>query len=80
MNAVFNPAAVQVNGETVLLARVEARTGISHLTVAPIRERRARTRHVERQLLLLALVAGDDEELWGFEDARAVWYLNSTHT
>ena len=34
VNAVFNPAAALVDGETVLLARVEDRTGISHLTVA----------------------------------------------
>jgi len=34
VNAVFNPAATAVNGETVLLARVEDRRGISHLTVA----------------------------------------------
>ena len=29
VNAVFNPAAVQVGSETVLLARVEDRRGIS---------------------------------------------------
>ena len=34
VNAVFNPAAALVAGETVLLARVEELTGISHLTVA----------------------------------------------
>ena len=34
VNVVFNPAAAVVDGETVLLARVEALTGISHLTVA----------------------------------------------
>ena len=34
VNAVFNPAAAVVNGATVLLARVEDRRGISHLTVA----------------------------------------------
>ena len=34
VNAVFNPAAADVAGETVLLARVEDRRGISHLTVA----------------------------------------------
>jgi predicted GH43/DUF377 family glycosyl hydrolase len=34
VNAVFNPAAATVDGETVLLARVEDRRGISHLTVA----------------------------------------------
>ena len=34
VNGVFNPAAAEVAGETVLLARVEDRRGISHLTVA----------------------------------------------
>src|SRR6476659_9003493 len=34
VNAVFNPAVAQFEDETVLLARVEARTGISHLGVA----------------------------------------------
>ena len=34
VNAVFNPAAAPVDGETVVLARVEDRRGISHLGVA----------------------------------------------
>ena len=34
VNAVLNPAAASVDGGTVLLARVEDRRGISHLTVA----------------------------------------------
>ena len=34
VNAVFNPAAVAHDGETLLLVRVEDRTGISHLGVA----------------------------------------------
>ena len=34
VNVVFNPAAVQLDDETVLIARVEARTGISNITVA----------------------------------------------
>jgi predicted GH43/DUF377 family glycosyl hydrolase len=34
VNAVFNPAVAQFEGETLLLARVETRTGISHLSVA----------------------------------------------
>ena len=33
-NVVFNPGAAQVGDETVLLARVETLSGISHLTVA----------------------------------------------
>ena len=34
VNTVFNPAAAVVDGETVLLCRVEDRRGLSHLTVA----------------------------------------------
>jgi len=71
VNVVFNPAAVSVGGETVLLARVETLTGISHLTVA----RSANGVdgwHVEREPLL-APSEGNDGEQWGFEDARAVW-------
>jgi predicted GH43/DUF377 family glycosyl hydrolase len=34
VNAVFNPAVVALEGETLLLARVETRTGISHFGVA----------------------------------------------
>lgn len=35
VNAVFNPGAIRLpDGQTLLLARVEDRTGISHLTAA----------------------------------------------
>jgi len=34
VNAVFNPGVAQLDGETILLARVEDRSGISHLAVA----------------------------------------------
>jgi predicted GH43/DUF377 family glycosyl hydrolase len=34
VNAVFNPAAAQFDGETLLLVRIEDRTGFSHLCVA----------------------------------------------
>ena len=34
VNAVFNPGAAEVEGETLLLARVEDRAGVSHLAVA----------------------------------------------
>ena len=33
-NAVFNPAAVKLNSETLLLVRVEDMRGFSHFTVA----------------------------------------------
>lgn len=71
VNVVFNPAAVEVGGETVLLVRVEARTGISHLTVA------RSANGVDRWRVglepLLAPAAGNEGEQWGFEDARVVW-------
>ena len=34
VNAVFNPAAAEFDGETLLLVRVEERTGLSYLCVA----------------------------------------------
>src|SRR5213078_3373090 len=69
-SAVFNPAAAQVNGETVILARVEDLRGISHLTVA----RSANGVDgwaIEPEPLLVA--AGASTEQWGFEDARVVF-------
>jgi predicted GH43/DUF377 family glycosyl hydrolase len=71
VNGVFNPAAAEIDGETVLLARVEDRRGISHLSVA----RSANGIDgwtVDHEPLL----APDDKtasEQWGFEDARVVW-------
>jgi predicted GH43/DUF377 family glycosyl hydrolase len=38
VNAVFNPAATRLDGETLLLARVEDRSGLSHLCVARSRD------------------------------------------
>ncbi len=71
VNAVFNPAAALLGRETVLLARVEDRTGISHLAVA------RSSSGVDGWKIdpepLLASDPGDDTEVWGFEDARIVW-------
>ncbi len=71
VNTVFNPAAAEVEGTTVILARVEDRRGISHLSVA----RSANGIdgwEVDPQPLLTA-TAGLDSERWGFEDARIVF-------
>ena len=71
VNAVFNPAAAQVDGQTVLLARVEDRRGISHLTVA-----RSANGIDDWTIDPTPLLAPDDEtvsEQWGFEDPRVVW-------
>jgi predicted GH43/DUF377 family glycosyl hydrolase len=72
VNAVFNPAAAAVDGETVLLARVEDRRGISHLAVA----RSANGMDgwtVDAAPPLLAPDEAIASEQWGFEDPRTVW-------
>jgi predicted GH43/DUF377 family glycosyl hydrolase len=70
-NAVFNPAAAAVDGETVLLARVEDLRGISHLTIA------RSSNGVDGWSIdtepLLSPAPGVDSEQWGFEDPRVVW-------
>jgi beta-1,2-mannobiose phosphorylase / 1,2-beta-oligomannan phosphorylase len=71
VNAVFNPGAAVVDGETVLLARVESLTGISHLTVA--RSPNGVDGWSVASEPLLAAADGVDSEQWGFEDARCVW-------
>ena len=69
-NAVFNPAAAMVDGTTVLLARVEDRRGISHLTVA-----RSTDGVGDWSIDPTPLLAPDgaESEQWGFEDPRVVW-------
>ena len=71
VNAVFNPAAAIVDGETVLLARVEDRRGISHLTVA--RSANGVDGWAVEHEPLLAPDDATASEQWGFEDARVVW-------
>jgi len=69
VNAVFNPAAAAAEGKTMLLARVEDRRGISHLTVA-----RSANGLDGWSIDPEPLLAPNDEasEQWGFEDARVV--------
>ena len=71
VNAVFNPAAALVDGETVVLARVEDRRGISHLCVA--RSADGLSGWSIDPEPLLAPADGVESEQWGFEDPRAVW-------
>jgi predicted GH43/DUF377 family glycosyl hydrolase len=71
INAVFNPGATTVNGETVLLCRVEDRRGISHLTVA-----RSADGVTGWRIDPDPLLAGDDSDVtrrWGTEDPRITW-------
>jgi predicted GH43/DUF377 family glycosyl hydrolase len=77
VNAVFNPAAATCDGGTVLLARVEDRRGISHLTVA--RSANGVDGWTIAPEPLLAPADGIDSEQWGFEDARVVWLEELGH-
>ena len=71
VNAVFNPSAARVGDETILLARVEDRCGISHLTA--VRSSNGLDGWSVDSEPLLAPRAGEESEQWGFEDARTVW-------
>jgi predicted GH43/DUF377 family glycosyl hydrolase len=70
-HAVFNPGAALVDGETLLLVRVEDLRGFSHLTIARSVDGKTKWRvDVEP-----ALVADKthDEQRFGVEDPRIVW-------
>ena len=77
VNAVFNPAAALVDGETVLVARVEALTGISHLSVA--RSANGLDGWSVDARAAAGAEDGVESEQWGFEDARAVWVERARH-
>src|SRR3954470_19190073 len=71
VNVVFNPAAAQLEGETIVLVRVEDLTGISHLSVA--RSANGVDGWTIDPEPLLAPTPGIESEQWGFEDARIVF-------
>jgi beta-1,4-mannooligosaccharide/beta-1,4-mannosyl-N-acetylglucosamine phosphorylase len=70
-NAVFNPAAVRLNTETLLLVRVEDLRGFSHLTVA--RSADGFTNWEIDPEPTLEADQSSREERWGLEDPRIVW-------
>jgi predicted GH43/DUF377 family glycosyl hydrolase len=68
VNAVFNAGVTEFQGETLLLVRVEDRSGISHLTVA-----RSADGHNNWKIDPQPSFAADPtryEEIWGIEDPR----------
>jgi predicted GH43/DUF377 family glycosyl hydrolase len=71
INSVFNPGAAMHNGDTVVLARVEDRRGISHLTVA--RSKNGRTDWVVEPKPLIADDPTDARSCWGAEDPRVTY-------
>ena len=68
INAVMNAGATVVNGETVLVCRVEDRRGISHLTVA--RSSDGKNNWVVDSEPLVFPNPDYPEEVWGVEDPR----------
>jgi predicted GH43/DUF377 family glycosyl hydrolase len=70
-NSIFNPAAARLDGETILLARVEDLRGISQLQVARSADGATGWRFDPDALLR----ADEDhpEEIWGCEDPRLTW-------
>jgi len=70
-NAVFNPGAAVVGGETVMLLRVEDLRGISSLYVARSEDGISNWRYDAKPLL--APDPNHPEEVWGCEDARLTW-------
>jgi predicted GH43/DUF377 family glycosyl hydrolase len=73
VNSVFNPGAVRLaDGQTLLLARVEDRTGISHLTAARSQDG-ITDWQIDRQPTFAPDPTNYPEEEWGVEDARIVY-------
>ena len=70
-NAVFNPAAIQYNNETLLLVRVEGMDGFSHLTLARSRDGKTDWR-IDSKPALMYDPESYPEEIWGIEDPRIV--------
>ena len=71
-NSVFNPGAAKLNGETILLCRVEDCRGFSHLTVA--RSQDGKTSWTVDSNPTLSRSKEFHEEQWGLEDPRIVWF------
>ena len=70
-NSVFNAAATEFNGETLLLARVEDRSGFSHLCKAISADGATNWRIDEKPTM--ERDPNHREELWGLEDPRITY-------
>jgi predicted GH43/DUF377 family glycosyl hydrolase len=71
-NTVFNAAAAAIDGESILLMRVEDLRGISHLTVARSDDGRTGWR-VDPEPTVMPDPDHHPEEVWGIEDPRITW-------
>ncbi len=71
-NTVLNPGVTIVNGETLLMMRVEDRRGISHLTAARSKDG-LRNWHIDETPTFEHDPENYPEELWGVEDPRLTY-------
>jgi predicted GH43/DUF377 family glycosyl hydrolase len=71
-NSVFNAGVTQVDGETLLLLRVEDRRGMSHLTVARSADGVTDWR-IDASPSFPADPVNHPEEMWGIEDPRITY-------
>jgi len=71
-NSVFNAAAAEVNGKTLLLVRVEDFRGISHFTAARS-EDGVSNWEIDPEPTLRPEPTSHPEEIWGIEDPRIIW-------
>ena len=71
-NTVFNAGATTIGEETLLLMRVESRTGISHLAVARSQNGVSHWRITGRPAMAPSPET-HPEEIWGIEDPRITW-------
>ena len=71
VHSVFNPGAAHIDGETLLLVRVEDFRGFSHLTLA--RSKDGITDWNIEETPTMEYCEGHPEERWGLEDPRIVW-------
>jgi predicted GH43/DUF377 family glycosyl hydrolase len=71
VNAVFNPAAVKLNSETLLMVRCEDMRGFSHLTVA--RSADGFTNWEIDDKPTFSANPNSREERWAVEDPRIIW-------
>lgn len=74
-NTVFNPAAAIVDGETLLLLRVEDMRGLSHLTVARSKDGISDWRF-DPGPTMEPEPDQYPEEIWGIEDPRLTWMVD----
>jgi predicted GH43/DUF377 family glycosyl hydrolase len=73
VNSVFNAGAVQLSGrETLLLCRVEYRSGLSHLCAARS-ENGVDGWRIDSEPTLMANPREYPEEIWGIEDPRITY-------